>query len=322
MAFDPSSDPSRYELSSTSLPIKTGTGLDQVVQLLVDPSTPAVIPTALADTSSNKLHAMSSSSMAVTPASSAVATFFGLVPKNEQQQTSGHTSAVETGTSTAGTDSIGRMQQLLTRSQLKIKSSDRKDSALYTCIAVNNFGRAEYNLQLMVQGTKNHFLFLTSLSHFYPFAVFFSVYFLRSLSSYCMLNPGHNFPSTLLGNHFHPCHLIHTRWKSLRWDREWLHHQQNPFLSLCSLFRSQPPFTATDFYWHRPPYPFTFSPFFRFSPWESHAILFSKLHLLSIVLPCSHPFPSTHSALTFFSLTPFISVPLCSYQVGVLLPSM
>lgn len=144
MAFDPSSDPSRYDLSSTSLPIKTGTGMDQVVQLLVDPSTPAVIP---ADTSSNKLHAVSSSSTAVTPPSSA--TFFGLIPKNEEE-TSGHT---EPGTSTAGTDSIGRMQQLLTRSQLKIKSSDRKDSALYTCIAVNNFGRAEYNLQLMVQGT-------------------------------------------------------------------------------------------------------------------------------------------------------------------------
>jgi len=35
---------------------------------------------------------------------------------------------------------------------LKIKGVDRRDSCLLTCIASNNFGRAEFNLQLIIQG--------------------------------------------------------------------------------------------------------------------------------------------------------------------------
>ena len=35
---------------------------------------------------------------------------------------------------------------------LKIKGADRRDSSLLTCTASNNFGRSEYNLQVIVQG--------------------------------------------------------------------------------------------------------------------------------------------------------------------------
>lgn len=35
---------------------------------------------------------------------------------------------------------------------LKIKMVERRDSTLLTCIATNNFGRAEYNINLIVQG--------------------------------------------------------------------------------------------------------------------------------------------------------------------------
>lgn len=35
---------------------------------------------------------------------------------------------------------------------LKIKTVERRDSTLLTCIATNNFGRAEYNINLIVQG--------------------------------------------------------------------------------------------------------------------------------------------------------------------------
>ena len=40
----------------------------------------------------------------------------------------------------------------VTSAQVKIKSADRRDSALFTCTASNKFGRAEYNLQVIVQG--------------------------------------------------------------------------------------------------------------------------------------------------------------------------
>ena len=40
---------------------------------------------------------------------------------------------------------------------LKIKAADRRDSCLLTCIASNNFGRAEYNLQVIVQGKLQSF---------------------------------------------------------------------------------------------------------------------------------------------------------------------
>lgn len=37
---------------------------------------------------------------------------------------------------------------------LKIRAVDRRDSTLFSCIASNSYGRAEYNIQLMVQGKK------------------------------------------------------------------------------------------------------------------------------------------------------------------------
>lgn len=46
----------------------------------------------------------------------------------------------------------GEHERSITSAQVKIKSVDRRDSALFTCVASNNFGRAEYNLQVIVQG--------------------------------------------------------------------------------------------------------------------------------------------------------------------------
>lgn len=36
--------------------------------------------------------------------------------------------------------------------RLQIQSSDRRDSALFTCTASNAFGKDEYNVQVIVQG--------------------------------------------------------------------------------------------------------------------------------------------------------------------------
>lgn len=35
---------------------------------------------------------------------------------------------------------------------LHIKSADRSDSALYTCTALNAYGKDEYNIQVILQG--------------------------------------------------------------------------------------------------------------------------------------------------------------------------
>lgn len=39
-----------------------------------------------------------------------------------------------------------------TTSALTIRRADRRDSALYTCIAANAFGRDDTNIQLIMQG--------------------------------------------------------------------------------------------------------------------------------------------------------------------------
>ena len=35
---------------------------------------------------------------------------------------------------------------------LKIESADRRDSALFTCTASNNYGKSEFNIQVILQG--------------------------------------------------------------------------------------------------------------------------------------------------------------------------
>lgn len=41
--------------------------------------------------------------------------------------------------------------------QVKVDSSDRRDSSLYTCVASNSYGSDEINLQVIVQGTFTYF---------------------------------------------------------------------------------------------------------------------------------------------------------------------
>jgi hypothetical protein len=44
---------------------------------------------------------------------------------------------------------------------LKIVDCDRRDSALFTCISANSYGKDEYNVQVIVQGI--HFKILSSV---------------------------------------------------------------------------------------------------------------------------------------------------------------
>ena len=37
-------------------------------------------------------------------------------------------------------------------SSLSIKTTDRSDSAVYTCVATNSFGSADTNINLIIQG--------------------------------------------------------------------------------------------------------------------------------------------------------------------------
>lgn len=204
MTFDPSSDPSRYDMmmmSSTSS-FSSSVLLDQVV---LDPSTPSV---ATLDTS--RMPALHS--LHVTPSSSSSSS------ASSKSKTSGQQQLADIATG-SGDRKLDVLQQMLTRNQLKIKSVDRKDSALYTCIAINNFGRAEYNLQLIVQGIHLLHAFAETFSGCDPHF--------------------HSRPSNLTVEGLTFC---------IRQSCCVFHHPtQN-----CSPSSVSYPFTATDFYWLSP----------------------------------------------------------------------
>lgn len=52
---------------------------------------------------------------------------------------------------------------------LRIVDCDRRDSALFTCIAANQYGKDEYNVQVIVQGIRAfiHRLFLINYNLLY-----------------------------------------------------------------------------------------------------------------------------------------------------------
>lgn len=45
-------------------------------------------------------------------------------------------------------------------SEILIRQADRRDSALFSCIASNAYGRDDTNIQLIVQGKKNIFIII------------------------------------------------------------------------------------------------------------------------------------------------------------------
>lgn len=128
MTFDPSSDP-RYEVVEQSSP-----RLVSKYQMN-DPSTTSVTSSSSSENIIGSKNSIVSLSL-VTQSS----TTFG------QHSTSSNDRKTSSDQEVSSSS----------RNVLRIKSVERKDSALYTCIAVNNFGKAEYNIQLMVQGKNNN----------------------------------------------------------------------------------------------------------------------------------------------------------------------
>ena len=57
------------------------------------------------------------------------------------------------GKAAAATGGSSSSRESWTESVVEIPSSERRDAALFTCVAVNQFGRDTRNIQLLVQGT-------------------------------------------------------------------------------------------------------------------------------------------------------------------------